>query len=388
LDDVVEADGAQLCCSAGFNRYPWYTAMVRARAIHDEMVDVHESYLRTDSFLRSVPDNMYLGGLMVRDYLLDPSAATSAQHQQQLRSIRVSVEEQLRKLEPEVGQQATPSLKRLRSEVQNYWDSLDPIFQWTPVQKKELGPQFLLHDVLPRWSAVVSLAQEITTLNEADLRRNQGRLEASQDAFQQFLRRMLALSFLIGVLVAALAVHRFIVLERRSQEHQRGLERAENDMRHLSRRVVQAQEDERKFISRELHDSIGQTMTAVVLELASLGGPQASGDDYQGRVHEHAEANLGQLFPDHAASYHFLDAEPVATKTSMGQLATRARANRPFLAMIQTREWISPPMPCPHPALSTRPALLRGRGRSSCPIHTPGASASCSKTSRSRNTGS
>ena len=44
-----------------------YTAMERARAIHDEMVDVHESYLRTDSFLRSVPDNMYLGGLMVRD---------------------------------------------------------------------------------------------------------------------------------------------------------------------------------------------------------------------------------------------------------------------------------------------------------------------------------
>jgi hypothetical protein len=92
-----------------------YTAMVRARAIHDEMVEVHESYLRTDSFLRSVPDNMYLRRLMVRDYLLDPSAATSAQHQQQLRSIRVSVEEQLRKLEPEIGQQATPSLGRSRN---------------------------------------------------------------------------------------------------------------------------------------------------------------------------------------------------------------------------------------------------------------------------------
>jgi hypothetical protein len=79
------------------------------------MVEVHESYLRTDSFLRSVPDNMYLRRLMVRDYLLDPSAATSAQHQQQLRSIRVSVEEQLRKLEPEIGQQATPSLGRSRN---------------------------------------------------------------------------------------------------------------------------------------------------------------------------------------------------------------------------------------------------------------------------------
>ena len=81
----------------------------------------------------------------------------------------------------------------------------------------------------------MSLAQEITALNEADLRRNQRRLEVSQDKFQQFLRRMLALSLPIGVSVAALAVHRFIVLERRSQEHQRELERADHEMRHLSR---------------------------------------------------------------------------------------------------------------------------------------------------------
>jgi len=271
-----------------------YTAMDRARAIHDEMVDVHESYLRTDTFLRGIPDNMYLGGLMVRDYLLDPSSNGSSQHQQQLQAIRSSVEEQLRKLEPEVGEQATPSLKRLRSEVKNYWDSLEPIFQWTPEQKKAFGAGFLLHDVLPRWSAVVSLAQEITMLNEADLRQDQRRLEASQDKFQHFLRRMLALALSIGLLVAVLAIHRFVTLENRTRQHQREIERAERELRRFSRRVVQVQEDERKFISRELHDSIGQTMTAVVLELASLG-TQPSGDDYQGRVQEIKRLNEDML---------------------------------------------------------------------------------------------
>ncbi len=262
-----------------------YTAMRRARTIHDEMVEVHESYLRTDSFLRAIPDNMYLGGLMVRDYLLDTSAVSASHHQQQLRAIQSSVEDQLSKLEPEVGDQATPSLKRLRSEVQAYWDSLEPIFQWTPEQKQELGPQFLLHDVLPRWNTVVSLAQEITALNEADLRQDQRRLEASQDQFQQFLSRMLALVLLIGVLVAILAIHRFKTVEGRAQQHQREVEHAEHELRRLSRRVVQAQEEERKFISRELHDSVGQTLTAIGLELSALSALSGS-TTFQSRVQE------------------------------------------------------------------------------------------------------
>jgi signal transduction histidine kinase len=261
-----------------------YTTMRRARAIHDEMVAVHASYLRSDSFLRAIPDNMYLAGLMMRDYLLDGSPTGGLYHQQQARAIRSSVEEQLSKLEPEVGEQATPALKRLRSEVKAYWDSMEPIFQWTPEQRRQLGSQFLLHDVLPRWNAVVSLAKEITSLNEADLREDQRRLEASQETFQRFLSQMLALVLVVGFLVAILAIHRFTVLEKRSEQHQREVERAQNELRRLSRHIIQAQEDERKYISRELHDSVGQTLTAIGLELASLAVLQ--GSSFQARVQE------------------------------------------------------------------------------------------------------
>ncbi len=254
-----------------------YATMRRARTIHNEMAEIHGSYLRTDAFLRAIPDKMYLGGLMVRDYLLDTSPSSAFQHQQQLRVIQSSVEEHLSQLETEVGQEATPSLKLLRSEVQAYWDSFGPIFQWTPAQRQKLGPKFLVDDVLPRWNKVVDLAQEITALNEADLRKDQQLQEASQQEFQKFLRRMLALVLGIGLLVALLTLHRFTVLERRSLQHQREVEQAQNELRRLSRRVVQTQEEERKYISRELHDSVGQTLTAIGLELANLSALQGSG---------------------------------------------------------------------------------------------------------------
>jgi PAS domain S-box-containing protein len=61
---------------------------------------------------------------------------------------------------------------------------------------------------------------------------------------------------------------------KQSEQHQRQLlERAhlmQEQLRHLSRQVLRAQEEERKKISRELHDVIAQTLTGINIRLATL----------------------------------------------------------------------------------------------------------------------
>ncbi len=47
-------------------------------------------------------------------------------------------------------------------------------------------------------------------------------------------------------------------------------ERLQEQLRHLSRQILSAQEDERRKISRELHDVIAQTLTGINLRLATL----------------------------------------------------------------------------------------------------------------------
>jgi PAS domain S-box-containing protein len=61
---------------------------------------------------------------------------------------------------------------------------------------------------------------------------------------------------------------------KKSEQHQRWLlaqsRLMQEQLRHLSRQVLKAQEEERKRISRELHDVIAQTLTGINLRLAAL----------------------------------------------------------------------------------------------------------------------
>jgi signal transduction histidine kinase len=62
-------------------------------------------------------------------------------------------------------------------------------------------------------------------------------------------------------------------LKQSEQEQTRLLEQSrsmQEELRHLSRQVLQAQEDERKRVSRELHDVIAQTLTGINVRLATL----------------------------------------------------------------------------------------------------------------------
>jgi signal transduction histidine kinase len=96
--------------------------------------------------------------------------------------------------------------------------------------------------------------------------------------------RSLVIVVLLGLVVAAASVIRLSHLENRAEQERLQTERAEKELRLLSQKLVRAQEDERRTISRELHDEVGQTLTALRVELGNLeklrSGPERDFQDH------------------------------------------------------------------------------------------------------------
>jgi signal transduction histidine kinase len=59
-------------------------------------------------------------------------------------------------------------------------------------------------------------------------------------------------------------------LEERVLERTKDLDRVNRNLRELSARLMQLQDDERRRIARELHDSVGQTLAALAMNLAMV----------------------------------------------------------------------------------------------------------------------
>jgi signal transduction histidine kinase len=247
-----------------------YAAVHRARAIYDETVVIQQTYIETETTLRQITADVYLAGLLVRDYLLDRSQQDASEQRQQLRDIHTTVDERIQTLAARLGSDESAALALLRSELQGYWEAQDPIFEWTQQQKDLMGASFLRREVLPRRRVVVKLADDIAMLNVRNLRREQRKLEASHKRFQSFLLRSVILTLAISILVAMLSIHRSHVLELRAEKQRMRIQEAEQELRQLSRRLVMAQEEERKALSRELHDEVGQMLTAVNMQVGAL----------------------------------------------------------------------------------------------------------------------
>jgi PAS domain S-box-containing protein len=122
----------------------------------------------------------------------------------------------------------------------------------------------------PPWCRVA--VSDITSLKQAEEAQN--RMEtlsvANQDLRREIVRRQV--------------VERS--LRKSEQNSSRLLEQSrqmQNQLRLLSRQVLSAQEEERKKISRELHDVIAQTLTSINVRLANLRQDAADNNKGLGR---------------------------------------------------------------------------------------------------------
>lgn len=246
------------------------SALRRAERILKEVFNIHEAYRKSASILSDIESNTYLSGILVRDYLLDPLPTAGPLYRKELLEIRSLTSKRLADLGALIGYEQSSAVERLEGELDTYWDSLDPIFEWTPDERAALRFSFLRQQVLPRRNAIIDMMREMDRLNATTLRKEEEKLRQSRGGYRIYLVRMISIALSVALLVAIASILRISRLERHSYEQRMRTERAEQELRRLSQKLLQTQEQERKSISRELHDEIGQALTAFRMELSNL----------------------------------------------------------------------------------------------------------------------
>ena len=270
-------------------------AVRRAEQIYVETFSMHKAFQSTEQALNEIQSDVYLSAILMRDFLLDTSLLADASYRQQLLELRSSIAKHLSQLERQNSPEEAGILKRLRSEVDTYWSTLEPVFEWTSSQKRALSSPFLEQQVLARKSAVLSMARETRDLNEANFKMEQQKTYQSRQEFRGYLVKMGAVALSLGLLVAVGSIFRISRLEQHAEEQRKQAEGHEQELRRLSQQLVRAQEDERKAISRELHDEVGQMLTAMRMELGTLEQLRAAdGERFQQHLEE-AKQLAGQM---------------------------------------------------------------------------------------------
>jgi signal transduction histidine kinase len=187
-------------------------------------------------------------------------------------------------------------IRSLQAQLEEYWQTFDPLFDWTVTEKIFRSANFLRQEVVPRRDAVLAIAQEVEELNNANLAEQRAEVTRRHTAFRNDLRRLLWQSVLLGLVVALTVAFRLRVLERRSEEQRAIAEEAERRTRQLSQRLVATQEEERKSLSRELHDHVAQVLTALRMELGRIERGRSPSDARLGEAVSECKLLVDKMF--------------------------------------------------------------------------------------------
>ena len=245
----------------------------KADIAYAHLDSLNARYRDVETRLRRLRADLHLSGILVRDYLLD-SSTPPGEYRSRLMALRTESDRLIGELGPLVREGDPARFDTLRHELDQYWHAYTPLFDGTTDKDRYA---FLRREVVPRRDAVIQISAEIEDLNNSNLNAQQEAAAERQRELHQYLTSTLAASLLLGLVVAVAAVIRIRVLERRSGEQHDRTHQAEQELRRLSNQLVRTQEEERRSLSRELHDELGQMLTALRMEIGRAERAQALG---------------------------------------------------------------------------------------------------------------
>src|SRR5438093_11591389 len=155
----------------------------RAQEIYTQLDQLNTHRQEVDAKLRRLRSDVNLSGIFVRDYLLDVAREHALEYRERLAEFRranVATMSDLRELDTTHEER----INNLQALLDEYWQTFEPLFDWTATEKIFRSASFLRREVVPRREAILAIAQKIEQLNNANLDAQRAEVTRSQAAFR------------------------------------------------------------------------------------------------------------------------------------------------------------------------------------------------------------
>lgn len=219
-----------------------------------------------DRTLSRVRTNVLIGSIYLRDTLLDPEPATRQYNRDQLRMIRNEMERSI----PVYVARITSPLERktaadLQAALQKYWETIDFVFEAPTQRPGQAG--IVRRLVVPARENVLNIVDTLSALQQLERQQHDVAVSLLYREVRMRLLAIGALAIAAGALVAWFASGHVARLQREIESQRQSEQQNRRDLERLSARLVSAQEEERRSLARELHDAVGQALTAIKMEI-------------------------------------------------------------------------------------------------------------------------
>ena len=139
-----------------------------------------------------------------------------------------------------------------------------------PAERRRQAESMLAERLVPVQKQILDWSGKLQVWNGERLQHADRALVTQFANLQASLARVLAIGFGSGLLLVLGSMAYIVRLDRQTRARYLELARSQHALQQLSARLVDAQETERRAISRELHDEVGQSLGALLVDIGRL----------------------------------------------------------------------------------------------------------------------
>jgi signal transduction histidine kinase len=262
-------------------------ALFVLHSVRTSDAQIRDVYFRRSRALDEVRAGIYQSAIVMRDYLLAADRQVAQAQVEKWTTIRRNTDQALAEMAKSIDPAESGPFRSLQAEVQVYWKLLDFIVEMQEKDKRSRGATYFSNELVRRRTAMLDLVDRIDQISTRELTSGDQKLNATFNGLRLRLILMLGSTVGVGIVVAALTIRRTLRLENELQKRYEEGQRTQQELKELSARLVSAQEEERRAISRELHDEVGQSLSALLMEAGNAAArvPQDSAE-----VRRHVES--------------------------------------------------------------------------------------------------